>query len=342
MKTQNSSLAYSDQIPFTQSEFSSFEQRLRRLSPALTLIFLASTMAACSLMGPRSMSAKGAQAEIRDVPFQAREKLDLSPRKRVLVLPFIDNTGRHSRASVTARESFIRALRRTDDFVVIANSDFPKDVATYLKNSEYDLESMAKLGGSMGLAAIIEGRILEIKAKRVGDEVGVVRQVRARMDSTIQLRVVNTKNMHVAMNETKTADAEETVTRVGERAISDKFLEDDPNLIDSVVTKAFQSTIPRIQQAVQKLSWEGRVALVKGDRIYLNAGRLSGLQIGDILKVTEEGEDVYDPDSGDLIGKVPGRLKGTVEVISYFGKDGSIGLVHSGSGFRENDRVELY
>ena len=84
------------------------------------------------------------------------------------------------------------------------------------------------------------------------------------------------------------------------------------------------------------------MALVKGDRIYLNAGRISGIQIGDILKVTEDGEDVYDPESGSLIGRVPGRLKGTVEVVSYFGKDGAIGIVHSGSGFHENDRVELY
>jgi hypothetical protein len=82
--------------------------------------------------------------------------------------------------------------------------------------------------------------------------------------------------------------------------------------------------------------------MISGERVYVNAGRLSGLQVGDILKVTEEGDDVYDPDTGRFIGTAPGRLKGTIEVVSYFGKDGAIAVIHSGSGFQENDRVELY
>jgi len=260
-----------------------------------------------------------------------------------MVLPFIDtNEMRTAKASQVAREAFLRTLRRTDDFVIVANSDFPKDVATYLKNGEYDLEAMGKIGGSMGLAGILEGKVLDIKAKRIGDEVGLVREIKAKITATIQIRMVNTKNGSVVLNETRTADVESSTTRVAERSFSDRYLEEDPKLIEAVVTEAFKGTVPKIVQAVEKLSWEGRVALVKGDRIYLNAGRLSGIMIGDILKVSEDGEDVYDPENGALIGKVPGRLKGTVEVVSYFGKDGAIGIVHSGSGFHENDRIELY
>ena len=194
----------------------------------------------------------------------------------------------------------------------------------------------------MGLAGVIDGKVLNLRAQRVGDAVGIVREIKARISATVQIRLVNTKNGSIALDETRTADVEESTTRVGERALTDKMLEEDPKLIDSVVTAAFASTIPKIAQAVEKLSWEGRVAMVKGERVYLNAGRISGLNVGDILKITEEGEDVYDPDTGALIGKVPGRLKGTVEVVSYFGKDGAISVVHSGSGFRENDHVELY
>lgn len=300
------------------------------------------TLNACSLLDARSSGAR--RPEVRDVPFQARNKNDLNPRKRVMVLPFLDNgaSARTDKGALSARDGFVRTLKKTEEFVVVANTDFPKDVSTYLKNGEYDLEAMAKLGGSMGVSAIIEGRILQIKARRLGDEVGLVRQVKAKIDATVQLRMIATQNGHVIMNETKQASVEEAITRLGERAFSDRFLEEDPKLIESVIAEAFRTTIPKIVQNIDKLSWEGRVALVKGDRIYLNAGRLSGIQIGDILKITEDGEDVYDPDSGSLIGKVPGRLKGTVEIVSYFGKDGAVSVVHSGSGFRENDHVELY
>jgi curli biogenesis system outer membrane secretion channel CsgG len=310
-----------------------------------TLVFLvvsASLLVGCSIVSPRTSEQKS-QVEVRDVPYQARESRETSPRKRLMVLPFIDsNETRAAKASQVAREALLRTLRKTDDFVIVANSDFPKDVASYLKNGEYDLEAMGKIGGAMGLAGIVEGKVIDIKAKRIGDEVGLVREVRAKITATIQLRMVNTKNGSVVMNETRTADVESSTTRVAERSFSDRYLEEDPKLIEAVVTEAFKATVPKIVQAVEKLSWEGRVALVKGDRIFLNAGRLSGIMIGDILKVSEEGEDVYDPENGALIGKVPGRLKGTVEVVSYFGRDGAIGIVHSGSGFRENDRIELY
>ena len=77
-------------------------------------------------------------------------------------------------------------------------------------------------------------------------------------------------------------------------------------------------------------------------RVAEYVGRISGLQVGDLLKVSENGDDIYDPDSGVHIGKSPGRLKGTLEVISYFGNDGSIAVIHSGAGFKENDKVEVY
>jgi len=306
---------------------------------AVTAVFLTS----CSLLSGTRPDSQRYESEIRDVPFQARESIDQGLRKRVMVLPFFATNASQSEKTTTfARDAFIRALRRTDDFVLVAPTDFPKDLNTYFKNGEYDLESMGKIAASMGITALIEGRIVSVKARRIGDEIGIVRKIHARLDATVQVRVISTKNGRIIFDETRSAQVEDSVTRLAERSYNDRYLEEDPQLIETAIIKAFQSTIPLIVQNIQKLSWEGRVALVKGDRIYLNAGRLSGIQIGDILKVTDDGEDVYDPETGAFIGRVPGRLKGTIEVISYFGKDGSIAIVHSGSGFRENDRVELY
>jgi TolB-like protein len=316
----------------------------------MTKIFFAVTVAlalsGCSLLSANRQVGIDNQKlgpEIRDVPLEARESKDAPLRKRVMVLPFINGgLSRSEDAGRVAREAFLRQLRRTDEFVVVANSDFPKEISAFLKAGEYDLEAMGKIAAAMGISAIIEGRILEVRARRVGDEVGLVRKIRARMNARVQIRMVNTRNGSIILNETREAEAEEATTRVAERAASDRDLADDPILIESVVTRAFQSTLQRIVNAVEKLSWEGRVALVKGERVYLNAGRLSGLQIGDILRISEEGEDVHDPETGSYIGRDPGRLKGTVEVVSYFGKDGAISVLHSGSGFRENDLVELY
>lgn len=310
----------------------------------IALILISNLLTAgCSLLSSRSDAAAKAQPEIKDLPYEARSSREAMPRKRVMVLPFIDQgVTRSDRVAQIARDTFTRTLVKTDNFVVISNSDFPKDLNQYLKNGEYDLESLAKIASGMGLAAIIEGKIVEVKAKRLGDSIGLVREIRAKMDATVSLRMVATKNAKIVLSEMRSAQVEDSTTRVAERALSDKYLEEDPKLVEGAVLKAFKGTVPRILQSIDKLNWEGRVALVKGDRVFLNAGRLTGLQVGDILKITEEGEDVYDPETGVLIGRVPGRLKGTVEVVSYFGKDGAVAVIHSGSGFRENDLVELY
>lgn len=104
------------------------------------------------------------------------------------------------------------------------------------------------------------------------------------MNARVQIRMDNRRNGSIILVN-REAETEESTTRLAERSQTDRDLEDDPILIQSVINRAFLATIP-IVNAVEKLSWEGRVALVKGERVLLNAGRLSGLQIGDILRIS--------------------------------------------------------
>src|SRR5690606_26374958 len=84
---------------------------------------------------------------------------------------------------------------------------------------------------------------------------------------------------------------------------------------------AARKAVPKVLEIARKLDWVGRVAKIVGSRIYLNAGRQSGLQIGDVLKVLTAGQEIYDPETGALIGVSKGEVKGTIEVIDYFGPD---------------------
>lgn len=300
-------------------------------------------MVGCSLLAPprRADTSSGVQA--REVePMPARE--DDEPKKRLVVLPFLDErSARSSQASDVARQSVVRELVQTRRFVVINPQDLPQDLLSKRnENNDYDLEKIAPQANSIGSAAVIEGKVLDIRVRRMGDPVGLIRKLNVRVDATIRIRAVASRNGKEILNETRSASVESASTRFGDESSSDKILEDDPQLIRQAVQKAFSGSLLGLVKSVEKLSWEGRVAMVSGDRIYVNAGRLSGLLVGDILKVLEEGEEVHDPETGLFIGAAPGRLKGTLEIVSYFGKDGAIGIIHSGSGFRENDLVEIY
>lgn len=305
------------------------------------LIPLSVVLFGCQLFIPQRAS-QSSPYQVKDVPYKARGSQGV--RKRILVPPFLDeNLGRTDLTGLISRNAVVDQIIKTNSFVVVSNSDFPEDFSKYkTADNNYDLKKLASMTNTMGIAAVIEGKILDIKVRRLGESVGVFRDLRALVDAKVRIRMVSSSNGKIIMDKVNSATVEARITRVLKDASTDKLIKDDPELVKRAVAAAFLGTVRDLVLAVDKLSWEGRVAMVSGDRIYINAGRMSGLQVGDILKVTEEGHEVYDPETGAYIGNAPGRMKGTLEVISYFGKDGAISILHSGSGIKENDKVELY
>lgn len=114
------------------------------------------------------------------------------------------------------------------------------------------------------------------------------------------------------------------------------------NLLRYSVKVAVRRFVPQLAKLGAKLDWTGRVARIIGSKIYVNAGRRSGLNVGDILKVMTEGEEIFDPETGALLGVSKGEVKGTLEIVDYFGPDGSVSILHSGGSVTEGDFVQLY
>jgi hypothetical protein len=298
----------------------------------------------CSLLeSGRLSSAQTLAPEVRDVPVVVRGDSD-ELKKRILVLPFLDiDLNRTDKVVAVARKAVVDDLLRTEQFVIVRNEDFPQDLKGFLKDSkEYDLERISRIASSMGIAAVLEGKLLDVRAQRFGDEIGVFRKVKAAVNVSIQVRMFGAKAGREILTTVRQAKVEAETTRVAESDMSARALEEDPVLVTEGVRKAFRGSVPQIAKAIEKINWEGRVAMVAGEKVYINAGRLSGIQLGDILKVVDEGNEVFDPESGKFIGVAAGRMKGTVEIVSYFGTDGAVGIIHSGSGFKENDKVEVY
>lgn len=265
-------------------------------------------------------------------------------RKRILVLPFLNQSSYNGSSYIEeARTLFLSELEKTGEVIILhADAVGLTNLADYRQGNTYKSEDIAKKLKLTGVHAVVEGIVKDISTVRRGDSVGLFRRVKAEIKAKVELRLVSVRSGQVMLTELREADLSEKITRVAERSFTDKDLMDDPTAVQFVVEAAFEKTIPPMVAALQKFSWEGRVALVKGERVYLNAGRQSGLNIGDVLRIVEAQEEVYDPESSQFIGNIKGRMKGTVEVISYFGNDGAVTTVHSGSDFKENDLVEFY
>jgi hypothetical protein len=88
------------------------------------------------------------------------------------------------------------------------------------------------------------------------------------------------------------------------------------------------------------LDWTTTVTKVEGENIYLNAGKLSGIRIGDALEVFEPGKEIIHPTTNLSLGWTTGKLKGAIKVTELFGIDAAIGKAIQGQGFSPNDVVK--
>jgi TolB-like protein len=98
--------------------------------------------------------------EIKDVSFQARKE-DAAPRKRLMILPFLDsNEARPQSLRDAARDEFIQELNKTGDLIVIDSKDLKVDFSNQLQGDQYKLDEIAKTAKDLGVAALLEGKVV--------------------------------------------------------------------------------------------------------------------------------------------------------------------------------------
>jgi hypothetical protein len=110
------------------------------------------------------------------------------------------------------------------------------------------------------------------------------------------------------------------------------------------VTRAIELSLDEILEGfirqLDLLDWSTTVAKTEGDTLYLNAGKLSGLRIGDVFEIYEPGKEIIHPTTTLSLGWTTGQLKGAVRITDLFGVDAAAGKVVQGQGFNVNDIVK--
>jgi hypothetical protein len=78
------------------------------------------------------------------------------------------------------------------------------------------------------------------------------------------------------------------------------------------------------------VDWFGRIAKVEGEEVYINAGKLTGLKVGDVMEVFYPGRP------GER-----GEAKGRIRVSAFLGIDASMGRLIQGKNPDVNDILKL-
>lgn len=263
-------------------------------------------------------------------------------RKRAVLLPFWNDTPIKGKFEVMGKNFLRETLLEQNQLNIVDERDISlRSQDFFLDAEKINVAQVADNGKKWGVSLVILGRISKIAFRRKDDDVGLLRPTAAKAAATVELRMVDVSQAkEIALGEGAGLSESSSLNLFGENT------EDTEGYRNEIVTEAIadgiRKALPALTREIDRIQWRGKIAKITGAKLYINAGRATGLKVGDILKVSSQGHDIFDPDSGLFLGRTAGDLKGTLEVVEFFGEDGAISRIHSGANFVEGDVIQLY
>ncbi|MCJ7546390.1 MAG: hypothetical protein MUP30_06140 [Deltaproteobacteria bacterium] len=249
---------------------------------------------------------------------------------KVVVAEFQDNTKQGGKRGLGAlvTQQLAQQLEETGAVIVADMEQVKKTVGGGELNSLSAPSTLWKLRTLLGVQGVVMGKIQDVM-------VGTGKQAKteeALAFAKIDVQLLDTDTGNV-MRSIKVENPIYASHAVGESS-QDKALSNAVNI-------ALQGVPEGIIRGLAGLEWSTTVATVEGDKIYLNAGKSTGLKIGDELEIYNPGRQVKNPTTGVSLGRLPGTLQGKVKISQLFGLDAAEAKVVNGGNITSGDMVRL-
>ena len=279
---------------------------------------------------------------MKEVEGKYFQKFDGVKKRMVLLTFFNESPEGGEDLGITATEELRRELLRSGRFVIdnFSSNIFGNSKKIYAGGGG-DLFQLSRKAKKMGVNMIVFGRIISARTRQKNDEIGLVRKNNIYTESKVEVRIYDTNAGKEVFKDVVKGFASDSDYRFFSTS-AEKQMNRRRDMLRYGIKVAMRRSVPEILRIASSLDWIGRVAKIVGNKIYVSAGRKSGINLNDILQVVTKGEDIFDQDTGALIGISQGEIKGTVEVIDFFGVDGAIAILHSGGSVVQGDFVQLY
>lgn len=265
-----------------------------------------------------------------------------SLKKRAVLLPFWNDTPIKGKFEIQSKNALKESLLEQNRLNIVDERDVTlRSQDFYLDADKINIAHVADNGKKWGVSLVILGRISKIAFRRKDEDVGLLRPSSAMAAASVELRLVDVNTAkEIALGQGAGTSESTSMNLFGvDREDNEEYRNE---IVTEALADAIKKALPALNKEIDRIQWKGKIAKIAGVKLYVNAGRATGLNIGDILKVSSQGQDIFDPDTGLFLGRTAGDLKGTLEVVEYFGEDGSISRVHSGANFIEGDIIQLY
>ena len=264
------------------------------------------------------------------------------PRKRIAVVRFQDKSayGR-GRLGGAVQDILITELSKSGLFILVSRGpdmDMILDEQDLAKSGTIKAGTGAKSGEVLGLNAIVTGAVSQFGVKQKSATYLVGASKTQTAEATVDVRLIDATTGQVVYADSGNGVYEESSTQVLGVGGAKGY---DETMEGKALRAAISRFIDNLVQRMEAMEWSGKVAAVDADEITVNAGRKTGLAVGDRLRVFGEGREVIDPDTKVSLGRKPGKEKGGIAVTDFFGEDAAVCRKVRGEGFAVNDIVRL-
>jgi hypothetical protein len=201
-------------------------------------------------------------------------------------------------------------------------------------------DTAAQMGQILGLNAIVTGAVTAYSEAEEGSNYAVFKSKKQIARVTVDYRVVDTTTGMQLMADSGAGIYAKSASKVLGLGSTAGY---DSDLRDGALRDALEKAMVNMMQKLGTRKWNGRVAQVDGENLYINAGQKSGLNVGVTLKVFRPGKEIIDPVTHVKLGTTESVIGEAIVQQNDLGDAGdlSIAVPSSGTGFKPGDIVKL-
>jgi len=240
-------------------------------------------------------------------------------KKRLILVPFKDLAdSAHKGLSDIVMRSLAAKIQATSDQVILFDAGIMKKNPRggKLGSESFDSPEIVRLASQLySIHAIVMGRINHAFTS------STVSTVKGKGKTTYAIVDISARLIDTASG--KGGRVWEKRNQIFDSEGKGDFSEEKAQLkaIELIAIELSQDII----EELKRLNWYTTIACVDGDRVYISAGKLSGVRVGDVFSVYP--------------AAFPSDPKGEVRIAGLFGIDASVADITKGRGFRVNDLV---
>lgn len=245
-------------------------------------------------------------------------------KRRIIVLPVTDRTNYKSEGlGELATKRLISRLESTGTVICVDPNTLN------VKGSYFDPSNARRLNELFGVQAILKSTLSDVYTSSSRIEGKDEKETSFAM-SKLAIDVYNTET-GLTMKQLSGRNPISLSREKGDLSTEKAKIK--------AIDLAIEMIAEDVLKAVLSVDWHSRIASVEGSKVYINAGRLSGLEKGKILEVYSPGEEFIDPKTKQPLGRKKGAFKGELEVVELFGVDASWAKTNKGGSFLSTDLV---